>query len=146
MPMPVAMALENPQPGSFQSGIGLFSGWSCQGPAITVSVDGGAPLTTPYGSARADTASTCGATNIYTGFGLLFNFNTLGAGMHSVQVMVNGQAQGDPVTFTVVVPAGEFLAGASRQITVSDFPSPGKTTTLTWQQSQQNFAVEAVGP
>src|SRR5262249_2222180 len=34
----VAVALENPQPGSFQSGIGLLSGWSCQGPTITVAI------------------------------------------------------------------------------------------------------------
>jgi hypothetical protein len=144
-PAPSAtMALENPQPGSFQSGIGLFSGWSCQGPSIAVSVDGGAALITPYGSARADTAPVCGAGNINTGFGLLFNFNTLGAGTHSAQVMVNGQAQGSPTSFTVVVPSGEFLSGVSREITVNDFPSPGKTTTLIWQQSQQNFAIERV--
>lgn len=137
-----ASALENPQPGSFQSGIGLLSGWSCQGPAIAVSIDGAA-LSAPYGSARADTAASCGAGNTNTGFGLLFNFNTLTPGSHSAQLFVNGEAQGAATQFTVTVPAGEFLAGVTRELPVSDFPSPGRTTVLVWQQSQQNFAIES---
>jgi hypothetical protein len=40
-------SLENPQPDSAQSGIGLFSGWSCTGPDISVSIDGAAPLKIP---------------------------------------------------------------------------------------------------
>jgi hypothetical protein len=139
-------SLENPQPGSFQSGIGLVSGWSCQGPTISIVVDSGAPLEVPYGSARADTASVCGGADTNTGFGLLLNFNTLGAGTHNAQLYVNGVAQGSSVPFTVTVPAGEFLSGASKQVPVNDFPRVGTTTTLTWQQSQQNFAIQAVGP
>ena len=87
-----AIALENPQPGSSNSGIGLVSGWSCQGPAIGVSLDGAAPVNVPYGSSRADTAVVCGQGNINTGFGLLLNFNLLGAGTHSAQLFVNGAA------------------------------------------------------
>ena len=139
-------SLENPQPGSFQSGIGLLSGWSCQGPTISNAIDGGAPLNVPYGSARADTASVCGAPNTNTGFGLLLNVNTLGAGTHSAQLYVNGAAQGSPTPFTVTVPVGEFLSGVSKQVTVNDFPLTGETTTLIWQQSQQNFAIESVIP
>jgi plastocyanin len=139
-------SLENPQPGSSQSGIGLYSGWSCQGPTITVSIDGAAPLAIPYGGARADTASICGASNTATGFGLLYNFNTLGAGTHSAQLYVNGQAQGSPTSFTVTVPSGEFLTGVSRQVTVSDFPTAGRSAVLVWQQSQQNFAIQSITP
>ena len=51
---PPPAALENPQPGSYQSGIGLISGWSCQGPSITVSIDGQAPLAMSYGTPRAE--------------------------------------------------------------------------------------------
>jgi streptogramin lyase len=139
-------SLENPQPGSFQSGIGLLSGWSCQGPTISMAIDGAPPLGVPYGSARIDTAGVCGAADTNTGFGLLINFNTLGAGTHSAQLLVNGAAQGSPIPFTVTVPAGEFLSGASKQVQVNDFPRTGATTTLTWQQAQQNFAIQAVGP
>src|SRR2546423_1444263 len=137
-------ALENPQPGSYQSGIGLLSGWSCQGPGIVIAIDGAAPLNVPYGSARADTASVCGAGNTSTGYGLLINFNTLGEGTHSAQLYVNGTAQGSPTPFTVTVPAGEFLTGAAKQVTVSDFPVAGAATTLVWQQAQQNFAIRSV--
>jgi YVTN family beta-propeller protein len=146
-PAPSSQAvLENPQPGSFQSGVGLLSGWSCQGPSIGIAIDGAAPANAPYGSSRADTAGVCGATNINTGFGLLINFNLFGPGPHSAQMFVNGQPQGSPTQFTVAVPAGEFLTGAVKQVTVTDFPTPGKTTVLMWQQSQQNFAIKSVGP
>lgn len=138
-------ALENPQPGSAQSGIGLFSGWSCTGPDIGVAIDGGAPLKIPYGGNRADTASVCGASNTATGFGLLFNFNLLGAGTHTAQLFVNGQPDGSRVSFNVTVPAGEFLTGISRQVSVPDFPVSGRTTVVGWQQSQQNFAIQFVG-
>lgn len=139
-------SLENPQPASYQSGIGLLSGWSCEGPSIALSIDGGASLGVPYGSSRADTASLCGAGNTNTGFGLLFNFNTLGTGSHTVQLFVSGQAQGGAVTFNVVVPGGEFLSGVERQVAVADFPFAGKTTGLLWQQAQQNFAIRSVAP
>lgn len=138
------MALENPQPGSFQSGIGLISGWSCEGSTITVAIDGATQRGVPYGSSRGDTTSICGASNSNTGFGLLFNYNGLGSGTHTAQVFVNGQARGNPVTFTVTAPAGEFLSGFSREITVPNFPTAGRTATLIWQEAQQNFAIKSV--
>jgi hypothetical protein len=146
-PLPTApSSVENPQPGSYHSGIALFSGWSCEGPAIGVSIDGGTPRTVPYGSERGDTASVCGASNVNTGFGLLFNFNLFGAGSHTAQLFVNGAARGNPVQFNVAVPSGEFLTGASKEVTVPDFPTPGRTTVLIWQQSEQNFAIKSVSP
>jgi len=145
-PSAAPSALENPQPGSFHSGIALFSGWSCEGPAIGVAIDGGTPRTVPYGSERGDTASVCGASNVNTGFGLLFNFNLFGAGAHTAQLFVNGAARGNPVQFNVVVPSGEFLAGASKEVTVPNFPTAGRTTVLIWQQSEQNFAIKSVSP
>ena len=39
--------LENPQPGSFQSGIGVISGWACEAQTIEISFDGG-----PLGKTR----------------------------------------------------------------------------------------------
>ncbi|MCC7216387.1 MAG: hypothetical protein IT517_06415 [Burkholderiales bacterium] len=139
-------ALENPQPASYQSGVGVTSGWSCVGPFVDVSFDGAARLRVPYGSGRADTAPVCGSWNTATGFGLLNNLNLLGTGAHSAQLFVNGQAFGAPVSFRVTAPAGEFLVGASKSTTATDFPTPGRTTTLIWQQSQQNFAIESVVP
>ena len=42
--------------------------------------------------------------------------------------------------------AGEFLTGESKRITVPDFPLPGRSTVLVWQESLQNFAIESAGP
>ncbi len=142
-PVPPVAALENPASGSYQSGIGLISGWSCQGP-ITVTVDG-VSISAPYGGPRADTASLCsGSSN--NGFGLLVNYNNFGAGSHTAQLYVNGVASGSPSTFRVTVPSGEYMTGLSKSVTVSNFPSAGRTTTLIWQESQQNFAIQSVFP
>ena len=134
-------SLENPQPSSFQSGIGLISGWSCAG-NVQVVVDGN-PLTVAYGTPRADVATTCGG-NANVGFGFLLNYNTLGNGVHTAQLRVGGVNVGAPVQFTVTVPAGEFPVGLSGQVTIANFPSSGKSTTLRWQQAQQNFAIVSV--
>ena len=142
-PASIPSALENPADGSYQSGIGLISGWSCQGP-ISVTVDGTA-ISAPHGGPRADTSSLCsGGSN--NGFGLLVNYNNFGAGTHTAQLYVNGVAQGSPVFFTVTVPSGEFMRGLSKSVTVTNFPSAGRTTTLIWQESQQNFAIQSVFP
>jgi hypothetical protein len=141
---PSGFALENPQPSSFQSGIGVLSGWSCQGPNISVTINGTIQIPVPYGSSRLDTAGTCGATNTNTGFGLLINFNLLGAGTHSAQLSVNGVATGSPVSFTVTVPSGQFLTGAAATVQVPNFPTAGRTTTLIWSEAQQNFVIRQV--
>ncbi len=136
-------ALENPSSFSYQSGIGLISGWSCQGP-VSISVDG-TSVAAPYGGPRADTSSVCSG-NSNTGFGLLVNYNNFGPGVHTAQLYVNGVPSGSPHQFTVTVPSGEFMTGLSRSVIIPDFPTPGRNTTLIWQESQQNFAIESVLP
>ena len=142
-PPPSTFALENPQPGSYQSGVGLISGWACSG-NLTATV-GGITAPVAYGTPRQDVTSVCGSGNVNTGFGLLFNFNTLGPGVHTARVFRNGVQLGS-ATFTVTVPAGEFMTGVTREVSVPNFPTFGRTTTLIWQQSQQNFAIKSVFP
>jgi len=137
-----AAQLENPGPGSFQSGIGLISGWSCEG-AVSLVVDG-VDIKAAYGSPRADVTPTCGTPN--SGFGVLVNYNDFGPGTHTAQLWVNGVAKGDPRQFTVTVPIDEFMRGLSRTVSVPDFPTAGRTTTLVWQEEQQNFAIQSVTP
>jgi hypothetical protein len=137
-----AAELENPGPGSFQSGIGIISGWSCEGP-VSLVIDG-VETKAAYGSARADAAPTCGAPN--AGFGVLVNYNDLGAGVHTAQMWANGVAKGAPRQFTVTVPINAFMRGISRSVTVPDFPTAGRTATLVWQEEQQNFAIQSVSP
>jgi len=109
-----------------------LSGWACDDGIVGVAIGDRVPYLVPRGSARADTSGICGAS--HTGFGLLFNFNTLGAGAHMARLYVNGKA-GEAVPFSVTVRA-----------IVPDFPAVGKNTTLVWQQSIQNFAIESITP
>ena len=79
---------ENPQPGSFQSGVGVISGWVCEAERIDIVFNPGTATEETwragYRTTRPDTAYTpqgeviCGDTD--NGFGLLFNWNRLGDG------------------------------------------------------------------
>lgn len=132
--------LENPASGSTQSGIGLISGWKCTGSNISAQVDG-VFLSVPYGSQRGDTQSICGDVN--NGFGLLVNWNLLPNGTHTLILLDNG-AEFARVTFTTQSLGQQFLTGASRSVTVNDFPNSGQSTTLRWQESLQNFIVSGL--
>lgn len=130
--------LENPQNNSFQSGISLISGWKCTAEIITISFDGGPPLQAAYGTARADTQGVCGRSN--TGFGLLFNWNLLGTGLHTAFARDNG-VEFARATFTVTTLGVEFLQGASSEVTAT---VAGRSVTLRWSESQQNFMIAGV--
>lgn len=130
--------LENPRLNSTQSGIGLVSGWQCQAQRIEIVFDDDPPVPASYGTIREDTASVCGDTN--NGFGLLVNWNRLGDGPHTVQVLADGAEVGHSF-ITVVTLGGEFLTGAREDFTIKDFPTSGKEIKLQWQESQQNFVI-----
>ena len=132
--------LENPQPDSFQSGIGLISGWACNAQRIEIVFNDGPPQEAGYGTSRGDTRAACGDTD--NGFGLLFNWNLLGDGTHTVQALADGV---EFATATVIVTTlgEEFLQGAGRTVPIADFPDPGATRTLRWQEAQQNFVISA---
>ena len=142
-------SLENPGPSSFQSGIGLISGWVCEAEAVEIEMEtaGGAVhrFEAAYGTERADTAvqrkdgtPLCGDTD--NGFGLLFNWNLLGAGEHTVVAVVDG-VELDRATVTVTTLGAEFLEGAAGECVVEDFPLLGETVTSEWQQTSQNFVI-----
>ena len=136
-------ALENPAPGSYQSGIGIISGWVCEADLIEVTFENGttgAVTTEPvgYGTSRADTADKCGDSN--NGFGLLFNWNRLGDGQHTVRVSADGEEFARS-TFTVTTLGEEFRRGLSKEVEVLDFPTSGEVATLQWQEAQQNFVL-----
>ena len=138
--------LENPFSGSFQSGIGLFSGWMCDASQVEIEIDGDPTLTfmAGYGTNRIDTTGVCGDSN--NGFGLLFNWNLLGDGTHTVRALADG-VEFDRATFTVTTLGKEFVRGAEkRTCEVLDFPAPGETVTLKWQESMQNFVITDYQP
>ena len=94
-----------------------------------------------YGTERLDTQAACGDTN--NGFGLLFNWNLLGAGVHDVVAYVDDEELGR-ATVRVTTLGTEFLRGVEGECAVEDFPLPGETVTLAWQQNQQNFVMTQV--
>ena len=130
--------LENPRPASFQSGLGLVSGWVCEAEVVAVEINGGARIAAAYGTARADTAPVCGDAD--TGFGLLFNWNLLGDGTHTVVALADGEEFGR-ATFTVTTLGVEFLQGVRGETVVADFPAPGEAVRLIWQPATQNFVL-----
>jgi hypothetical protein len=134
--------LEVPGPGSKQSGIGIVSGWKCTAGTITIQFDNdGSIYTAAYGTIREDTQGVCGDTN--NGWAFLWNWNRLGDGQHTVAVFDNG-VQFGAATFTVQTLGQEFRTDLSKSTTISDFPEAGQTTTLTWEQGQQNFVIAEV--
>ena len=132
--------LENPFSGSFQSGIGLFSGWVCDASQVEIEINGDPTLTfmAGYGTDRIDTTGACGDSN--NGFGLLFNWNLLGDGTHTVRALADG-VEFDSATFTVTTLGTEFVRGAVGECTVENFLTQGETVTLMWQESMQNFVI-----
>ncbi len=143
-PTPTQGSLENPGPGSAQSGIGLLSGWVCDADQVTLVLNPGTPtaqtLAAAYGTDRADTTSVCGDRN--NGFGLLLNWNLLGDGTHTLVARADGEVFGR-ATVTVTTLGEEFVREAEGECTVADFPDTGETTRLVWQEAQQNFVIAA---
>ena len=134
--------LENPGPDSFQSGIGVISGWVCEAEAVVIEINGEAQGAA-YGTERLDTLEVCGDTA--NGFGLLFNWNLLGEGEHTVVARVDGAELGR-ATVTILDAEDDFVEGLSGEGRVEDFPMPGETVLLEWQESVQNFVIVAVDP
>ncbi len=141
--------LENPGANSFQSGIGVISGWVCEAELVEIEIETERGETerhvAGYGTERLDTLDACG--DAANGFGLLFNWNRLGAGEHEVVAYVDEEELGRAVVTVTTVGEGaeaEFLRGAEGECIADDFPSPGKTVRLEWQESSQNFVITDV--
>ena len=131
--------LEDPQPGSFQSGIGLVRGWVCTASRVDIELDGRATVPAVYGEPRGDTQAACGDSN--NGFSYQVNWNDVGDGAHTVRALADGVELGQ-ATFTVVtLGLGSFPTGLVGDFTVANFPRTGKQTQVQWQESQQNFVI-----
>ncbi len=133
--------LENPGPNSFQSGIGVISGWVCEAEAVELEIGAAGRQAAAYGTERLDTAGVCGDTD--NGFGLLFNWNLLGEGEHAVVAYADAQELGR-ATVRVTTLGAEFLRDVEGECMVEDFPDMGRTVTLEWQQNSQNFVITDV--
>ncbi len=131
--------IETPRNGTTISGKAIFSGWHCDATNVTIEVDGGDPLVAAYGTIRGDTVDACGDSN--NGWGLLYNMSELGDGEHTVVAYADDE-QFASSTFNVTrLSTGGFLTGATATTSITDFPSPGHTITLEWEQTLQNFVI-----
>ena len=135
--------LENPQPGGLEAGIAVISGWHCTSRNIEVRIDGVSLGLAGAGTSRGDTMSVCGRTD--TGFSLLYNYNLLQGGTHTVDAYADGVLFGS-ATFQVGYLGAEFLTGLSASHTVPNFPGPKRGTRVQWEQSKQNFVVTGQQP
>ena len=142
--------LESPSAGSFQSGIGLISGWVCElVDEILIFIDDLPPLRAAYGTTRADTIGEWGDDD--NGYGLTFNWNLVGPGTHTVRATADGLEFAN-VTFTVTTTGldEEFPEGLEELTTalgtVFDFPQFGTNIQVRWQDAYQNFLLEGVIP
>ena len=133
--------LENPRPHSFQSGLGVITGWVCTAGRVDIEINGATTLTAAYGTDRADTRAVCGDAD--NGFGLLVNWNLLGSGTHTVRVFADGVLVGEaPVTISTL--GTKFVSGASGTYVLQHFPQSGRNTTVRWEESLQNFVIIGV--
>ncbi len=131
-------SLDNPGDGSAKSGIGLISGWVCDADVVELEINGGPRLAAAYGTDRADTAPVCGDRN--NAFGLLVNWNLLGGGTHEVRALADGVEFGR-AAFQVTTFGQEFVHGAQGRYALPDFPRPGSTAVIEWEESSQNFVI-----
>jgi hypothetical protein len=131
-----------PVAGSTVSGVGVISGYHCTSHNIRVYIDGADIGRAGAGTTLLGTQEVCGHTD--TGYSLLYNFNNLSNGPHTVTVYADGILLGSN-SFTSVQSGGTpWLSGMSRTVTVADFPQAGQDATLEWVQSYQNFLITGI--
>ncbi len=134
--------LENPVVDSTESGIGVISGWHCSAAQIDITIDGMSIGKAGSGTSRNDTVGICGRAD--SGYSLLYNYNDLPPGSHTISAYADGQAF-ETRQFNTVQSGGEaFLTGISKTATISDFPSSGRTATLQWSQAKQSFVITGI--
>ena len=75
--------------------------------------------------------------------GLLLNWNLLGEGQHTVRALADGEEFAHS-TFTVTTLDAEIVRGLRKTHDIEDFPTAGQTTTVEWQEGQQNFVITGV--
>ena len=132
------VTLENPRAASFQSGVGVISGWACHAHEIVIELDG-MPLQAGYGTTRTDTRGRCGDSN--NGFSLLWNWNNLGAGPHTVRALIDGVEFATTTVRVTTFGEDPFPRGWRGTFALPDFPAAGETTSVRWEEALQNFVI-----
>ena len=130
--------LENPSLGSYQSGISAISGWVCDAEEIVIELNG-AEWKAGYGTTRTDTQGECGDTD--NGFSLLFNWNLLGDGIHTVKAYADGVLFAS-TEVKVTTLGKEFVRGVETFAAFTFEPfSEIMYVNLEWWEPIQNFVI-----
>lgn len=136
--------LESPSANAFvRSGVGLIRGWACEAKRIEISINGGPRLSAGYGTLRTDTASVCG--DSHNGFGLTYNWNSIGDGVHRIQAFMDGVEFAN-VSFTVTTLGQDFITGLAKNYLLPNFPIAGQFTPVRWSEPHQNFVIAQSTP
>ena len=134
--------LEIPVVDSTESGIGVISGWHCTATRIDIVIDGLSVGKAGSGTSRNDTTGICGRSD--SGYSLLYNYNILTPGSHTISAYADGEVFETRQFNTVRSGGEEFLRGVSKTAIISDFPSSGRIATLQWSQEKQSFVITGI--
>ncbi|MFZ5484953.1 MAG: hypothetical protein ACOZB0_12050 [Pseudomonadota bacterium] len=134
--------LGTPVDGSLVSGVSVISGYHCTSNNIEVLIDGASIGKAGAGTTLPSTAAICGHDK--TGYSLLYNWNNLAPGNHTVSVYADGTLLGSHHITTLRSGGTAWLSGANRSFDLPNFPSAGKTAKVEWVQSVQNFMVTQI--
>ena len=134
--------LGTPVDGSLVSGVSVISGYHCTANNIEVLIDGNSIGKAGSGTTLPSTAALCGHDK--TGFSLLYNWNNLAPGNHTVSVIADGTLLGSHNITTLRSGGTAWLSGANRSFDLPNFPTTGKTAKVEWVQSVQNFMVTQI--
>jgi hypothetical protein len=135
-------ALGTPVDGSTVSGVGVISGYHCSSKNIEVFIDGVSMGPAGAGTRLLGTQDVCGRTD--TGYSLLYNFNNLANGQHTISVAADGVVFGTNTVTTFKSGGVNWLSGASESLKIYDFPTSGEMATIDWVQSYQNFLITKI--
>ena len=160
-------ALETPGNGTKVSGLGVVSGWKCEAEGdLTVSFlnDQGSVVRFPdypgwedglipvaYGASRPDVLKHGSCDSADVGFVAIWNWSNLSDGEYTA-VLYDNSEEFARSTVTVTTLGTRDTRGASKRVTVEDFPMSGDTTVLEWNQATQHFEIvdfmgrEPIGP
>lgn len=134
--------LGTPVNGSKVSGVSVISGYHCTSSNIEVFIDGVSIGKAGAGTTLPSTSSVCG--HAQTGYSLLYNYNNLNPGQHTVAAYADGDLIASHNITTLQSGGTAWLSGANHSMTLAGFPQAGKTATVEWVQSMQNFMVTQI--
>jgi len=134
-------ALENPGPGAKMSGIGIVSGWRCEGSRITAQFDDRAPIEVAYGTPRGDTRGQCADPDrVNNAYVLQWNYALLGDGEHTLRLFDDG-LECASTTFSVQTLGAPFVRDLEGEYLIESFPEENHSAVIEWQQGKQGFGV-----